>query len=226
MKISEFALCGLTVAVAAAVALTAWRPGVAHAQATGAPTRFCVIQAEAALVNTKDGQAAVAELEKTLSPKKTTLQKQQAELQEMQQVLQKGANTMSQTAKDEQTRKIDSANKKFQRDVEDYNAEADNAQRKMLDGLTPRMKQVIDLYAKDHGCAVVFNVADQNTPIVYVADSSDITTAVVDMYDKTQAASKSAPAKSATPPAGAKPAATPPAAATPAPPPAAPPKTQ
>jgi outer membrane protein len=224
MKISEFALCGLTVAVGAAVALSAWRPGLAHAQAPAAPTRFCVIQAEAALVNTKDGQAAVAELEKTLNPKKSSLQKQQGDLQEMQQVLQKGANTMSQTAKDEQTRKIDSANKKFQRDVEDYNAEADNAQRRMLDGLTPRMKQVIDLYAKDHGCAVVFNVADQNTPIVYVSDSSDITTAVVDLYDKTQAASKSAPVKSATPPAGAKPAPTPPAATAPAPPPAAPPK--
>jgi Skp family chaperone for outer membrane proteins len=224
MKISEFALCGLTLAVAAAVALPVWRPGVAHAQAATAPTKFCVIQAEAALVNTKDGQAAVAELEKTLSPKKTALQKQQGDLQEMQQVLQKGANTMSQTAKDEQTRKIDSANKKFQRDVEDYNAEADNAQRKMLDGLTPRMKQVIDLYAKDHGCAVVFNVADQNTPIVYVADSSDITTAVVDMYDKTQSVSKAPPAKSGAPPAGVRPAATPPALATPAPPPAAPPK--
>jgi outer membrane protein len=223
MKISEFALCGLTLAVAAAIALPAWRPGVAHAQATAAPTKFCVIQAEAALVNTKDGQVAVAELEKSLTPKRSALQKQQADLQEMQQVLQKGANTMSQTAKDEQTRKIDAANKKFQRDVEDYNAEAENAKRKAFDGLTPRMKQVIDLYAKDHGCAVVFNVADENTPIVYVADSSDITTAVVDLYDKTQAVSKTAPAKSGAP-AGAKPAATPPVSTTPVPPPAAPPK--
>jgi outer membrane protein len=225
MKISGFALCGLTVAVAAAVALTAWRPGLAHAQAPVAPTKFCVIQAEAALTNTKDGQAAVAEMEKMLNPKKSALQKEQSDLQDMQQVLQKGANTMSQTAKDEQTRKIDAANKKFQRDVEDYNAEAQNAERKTFDALTPRMKQVIDLYAKDHGCAVVFNVADQNTPIVYVADSSDITTAVVDLYDKTQAVSKSAPAKSAAP-AGTKPGATPPVTSAPAPPPAAPPKKQ
>jgi outer membrane protein len=224
MKISGFALCGLTLAVAAAVALPAWRPGVAHAQAAAAPTRFCVIQAEAALTNTKDGQAAVAELEKSLSPKQSVLKKEQGDLQEMQEVLQKGANTMSQTAKDEQTRKIDAANKKFQRDVEDYNAEAQNAERKMMDGLTPRMKQVIDLYAKDHGCAVVFNVAAQDTPIVYVADSSDITTAVVDLYDKTQSVSKTPPAKSGAPPAGAKPAATPPVSTIPAPPPAAPPK--
>jgi Skp family chaperone for outer membrane proteins len=183
VKNSGIALCCLTVAA-----------GLAHAQAS-APSKFCVIQAEAALVSTKDGQAAVAELEKTLNPKKTALQKQQADIQEMQDKLQKGANTLSQTAKDEQSRAIDAANKKFNRDVEDYNAEAENAQRKAMDGLTGRMKQVIDLYAKDHGCAVVFNVADQNTPIVYACDSCDITTAVVDMYDKTQTSAKPAPAK-------------------------------
>jgi outer membrane protein len=190
-----FALCCLTVAA-----------GFAHAQAQAA-TRFCVIQAEAALVSTKDGQAAVADLEKQLSPRKSALQKQQADIQEMQDKLQKQSNTLSQTAKDEQARAIDAANKKFNRDVEDYNAEAENAQRKAMDGLTGRMKQVIDLYAKDHGCAVVFNVADQNTPVVYACDSCDITTAVVDMYDKTQSSGKAAPAKpaTATPPPAAKP---------------------
>jgi len=202
------ALCGLIAA------------SVAFGQAA-APSKFCVIQAEAALVSTKDGQAAVGELEKALNPKKTALQKQQADIQEMQDKLQKQSNTLSQTAKDEQARAIDAANKKFNRDVEDYNAEAENQQRKAMDGLTGRMKQVIDLYAKDHGCAVVFNVADQNTPIVYACDSCDVTTAVVDMYDKTQSSGKAAPAKPATsttppaakPPVGSTPAA--PATATP-----------
>jgi hypothetical protein len=85
------------------------------------------------------------------------------------------------------------------------------------------MKQVIDLYAKDHGCAVVFNVADQNTPIVYACDSCDITTAVVDMYDKTQASGKTAPAKPATSTPATPPAAKPPASGTPSAPTATPP---
>lgn len=207
MKNIGFALCCLTVA-----------GGFAHAQSAAA-SKFCVIQAEAALVSTKDGQAAVGELEKQLNPKKTGLQKQQADIQEMQDKLQKQSNTLSQTAKDEQARAIDAANKKFNRDVEDYNAEAENLQRKAMDGLTGRMKQVIDLYAKDHGCAVVFNVADQNTPIVYACDSCDITTAVVDMYDKTQSSGKAAPAKPAT--STTPPAAKPPVGTTPAAPPTA-----
>jgi outer membrane protein len=207
-----FALCCLTVAA-----------GFAHAQAPAA-TKFCVIQAEAALVSTKDGQVAVGELEKQLNPRKSALQKQQADIQEMQDKLQKQSNTLSQTAKDEQSRAIDAANKKFNRDVEDYNAEAENAQRKAMDGLTGRMKQVIDLYAKDHGCAVVFNVADQNTPVVYACDSCDITTAVVDMYDKTQSSGKAAPAKPATS-TPAPPAVKPPAGSAPSALPAAPPPT-
>ena len=175
--------------------------GIAPAQ-TGAPTRFCIIQAEAALVSTKDGQAAMAELQKALDPKKGELEKKQNAIKEKQDQLAKGGNTMSQSAKDSLTREIDTMNKAFTREVEDYNADAENQNRKVFDSLSSRMKQVLDLYAKDHGCAVVFNIADQNTPIVYFSDTVDITAAVVEMYDRTQ-------------PSGAKPAAAKPALTTP-----------
>jgi Skp family chaperone for outer membrane proteins len=196
--------------------------GLAPAQ-TATPTKFCVIQAEAALVGTKDGQAAVGELQKVLDPKKADLEKKQGAIKDKQEQLSKGGNTMSQTAKDNLTREIDTLNKTFTREVEDYNAEAENQQRKVMDTLSSRMKQVLDLYAKDHGCAVVFNIADQNTPIVYFSDTTDITAAVVEMYDKTQPSGTKVPAatRPATPPA-----AKPPAATGTTPPPASPAKKQ
>jgi Skp family chaperone for outer membrane proteins len=184
--------------------------GIASAQ-SAAPTKFCVLQAEAALVSTKDGQTAVAELQKILDPKKTDLEKKQSAIKDKQDQLAKGGNTMSQTAKDNLTREIDTMNKTFTREVEDYNAEAENQQRKVMDQLSARMKQVLDLYAKDHGCMVVFNIADQNTPIVYFSDTADITAGVVEMYDKTQASpAKPGAAKptSVVPPATKPPAAT------------------
>lgn len=156
----------------------------AAAQAAS-PTKFCVIQAEAALVSTKDGQVGVAELQKQLDPKKTDLEKKQNALREKQENLQRQTNTISQTRRDELTREIDQLNKSFTREVEDYNAEAENAQRKVLDGLTERLKPVIDKYAKENGCAIVFNVSDPNTPVLYISDSIDITKEVVDLYDKT-----------------------------------------
>jgi Skp family chaperone for outer membrane proteins len=190
--------------------------GVVYAQ-TAAPSKVCVIQADTALVNTKEGHTALAELEKTQNPKKAALQKQQADIQEMQDKLQKGANTLSQSAKDEQSRAIDSATKKLNRDAEDYNAEAQNTSRKAMEGITSRLKQAINLYAKDHECGVVINVEDQNTPVIYFCDSCDITNGVVDLYDKSQAAAKPAAAQpvTPTPPSAAKPPGAAPAAAAP-----------
>jgi len=185
--------------------------GIATAQ-TATPTKFCVIQAEAALVSTKDGQAGVAELQKTLDPKKADLEKKQSVIRDKQDTLQRQSTTMSQTRRDELTREIDQLNKSFTREVEDYNAEAENAQRKVLDSLTEKFKPVIDKYAKDNGCAIVFNVSDPNTPVLYISDSIDITKDVVDLYDKT-VAGKPAPSAS-------KPAVAAPKPATPAPAPA------
>jgi len=185
--------------------------GIATAQ-SAAPSKFCVIQAEAALVSTKDGQAGVADLQKTLDPKKADLEKKQSAIRDKQDTLQRQSTTMSQTRKDELTREIDQLNKSFTREVEDYNAEAENAQRKVLDGLTEKLKPVIDRYAKENGCAIVFNVSDPNTPVLYISDSIDITKEVVDLYDKTVAGKPSAaPAKPTT--AAPKPAITAPAPA-------------
>ena len=205
MKHTAFALVSLILAA-----------GLAAGQAA-APTRFCVIQAEAALVSTKDGQAAVAELQKSLDPKKAALEKKQTEIRDLQDRLARQSNTVSQTAKDDLTRQIDTKNKSFTRDVEDYNAEAENAQRKVLDGLTEKMKQVIDKYAKESGCAIVFNVSDPNTPVLYISDSIDITKAVVDAYDKTLPALPAATKPAAVKPSPAKPAPSPLAPATPPP---------
>ena len=198
--------------------------GVVYAQTT-APSNVCVIQADTALGNTKEGHAALAELEKTQNPKKAALQKQQADVQQMQDKLQKAANTLSQSAKDEQSRTIDSATKKLNRDAENYSAEAQNAWRKAMGGITGGLKQAINLYAKDHGCGVVINVEDQNVPVIYFCGSCDITNGVVDLYDKTQSAAKPAPAQPVTvaPPSAAKPPGATPAAAptsAPTPPPA------
>ena len=198
MKNNGLALCCLMVMT-----------GVVYGQ-TAAPSKVCVIQADTALVNTKEGHTALAELEKTQNPKKAALQKQQADVQEMQDKLQKGANTLSQSARDEQSRAIDSASKKLNRDAENYNVEAQNAWRKAMDGITGRLKQAINLYAKDHGCGAVINVEDQNMPVIYFCGSCDITNGVVDLYDKTQAAAKPAPTQPVT--------SAPPSAAPPSPP--------
>ena len=74
--------------------LAAVMAGSARAQApAAAPTKVAVIQIQAALVSTKEGQKAAAELETKMGPRKKELDGKQAELKDLQDKLQRGGNT-------------------------------------------------------------------------------------------------------------------------------------
>jgi outer membrane protein len=198
---------------------------MAGAQApAAAPTKVAVIQIQAALVSTKEGQKAAAELETKMGPRKKELDGKQAELKDLQDKLQRGGNTLSDTAKEDLTRNIDQKTKSFNRQVEDAQAELEAEQQKLLQQLGQKMMQVIDKYAQSNGYSIVLDVSNPNTPVLYASNTIDITKEVIDMYDKTigTAPAAAAPAKPAplAPPAAPKPAAPKPAA----PPPAAAPK--
>ena len=194
--------------------------GRAWAQApVAAPTKVAVIQIQAALVSTKEGQKAAAELETKMGPRKKELDGKQAELKDLQEKLQRGGNTLSDSAKEELTRNIDQKTKSFNRQVEDAQAELEAEQQKLLQQLGQKMMQVIDKYAQSNGFSIVLDVSNPNTPVLYASNTIDITKEVIDLYDKTMGtAPAAAPAKAPAalaPPAAPKPAAAPPKPAAP-----------
>jgi outer membrane protein len=195
---------------------------------TAVPNKVGVIQIQAAMVSTKDGQAAAADLENRMAPKRKELEKLQGDIKDLQEKLQRGGNTMSQSAKDDLARQIDQKTKNLNRDMEDAQAELDQEQRKVVDNLSSKLMPVIDKYAQENGYSVILDVSNPNTPVIYASNAVDITKDIIELYDKTAPATP--PAKSgAAKPAPAKPpaAAQPKPSATPlAPPPAAPAKKQ
>lgn len=189
---------------------------VATAQ-TAAPTKVGVIQIQSALIATKDGQKAAKELEDKMAPRKKELDGKQAEIRDLQERLAKGGNTLSDSAKEELTRNIDTKTKSFNRQVEDAQAELENQQRQVLNGLGQKMMQVIDKYAQANGFAIILDVSNQNTPVLYASNTVDVTKDIIDLYDKTAfsaaAAPAAAPKPAAAPAAAPKPSAAAPAAA-------------
>jgi outer membrane protein len=187
------------------------------------PTKVGVIQIQTALVSTKDGQKAVADLETRMAPKQKEMERKRSEIQELQDKLNKGGTAMAQAAKDDIARSIDVKTKSYNRDMEDARAELDQEQRKLLEDLSGKMQVVIDKYAQANGYAVILDVSNQNTNVLYVSTGVDITKDIIDTYDKMNPGGPSskpaAPAPKPTAPAATttnKPAATPPPAATPA----------
>ena len=184
--------------------------GIATAQA---PTKIAVIQIQGAMVATKEGQKAAAELETKMAPRKKELESQQAEIKDLQDRLQKGGNTLSDSAKEDLTRNIDQKTKSYNRRIEDAQAELEAEQQKVLNQLGQKMMQVIDKYAQSNGYAVVLDVSNPNTPVLYASNTVDITKDIVDLYDKSAATMTATPAPAAAP----KPAAPQPPAAAPKP---------
>jgi outer membrane protein len=157
----------------------------APAATTAVATKVGVIQIQSALAATKEGQKAAAEMETKFAPRKKELEAKQAELNDMKEKLQKGSLTLSDSAKDELTRGIDSKTKSYNRDIEDAQAELEAEQQKIINVLGQKMMQVVDKYAQSNGYSVVLDVSNQNTPVLYASNSVDITKEVIDLYDKT-----------------------------------------
>jgi outer membrane protein len=122
-------------------------------------------------------------------------------------------------------RDIDATTTRVNRDRQDASSDLDEAQGKIMQELGGKMMAVLEKYAVQNGYAVVLDVSNQQTPVLWAASAVEITNDIVKLYDQAYpgvAAAAAVPA--AKPPAAVKPPAAPPAAPAAAKPPAAPAK--
>lgn len=167
-------------------------PGVA--QTAGAPAKVGVIQFENALISTKDGQKAAADLDAKFAPKRKAVEAKQTELQTMQTQFRNGANTMSEEARAKLQRDIEQKTKILQRDMDDAQAELEQDQQRILTDLASKMQVVIDKYATEHGYSLIIDVSSPQAPVRYASSSIDVTREIIELYDKSAAAQAPAPA--------------------------------
>ena len=139
-----FAMTILCAGIAGVATAQAPLAAAAAAPPAAAPTKVGVIQIQAALAATKEGQKAAAELETKLTPRKKELEGRQSEIKDLQDRLQKGGNTLSDSAKEDLTRNIDTKTKSYNRQLEDAQAELEQEQQKVVNVLGQKMMAVID----------------------------------------------------------------------------------
>lgn len=191
---------------------------LAHAQAA-APTKVAIINVQQAILQTKDGQAASAALQAKFMPERQKLEKRQADIQTLQDQMKKGSATMSDDAKQKLARDIDANQKALQRASEDYDADVQQEEGKIMQDLGQKLMDVLIKYCTQNGYAMVLDVSNQQTPVLWADPSAEITPEIVKLYDQahpgTGAGTAAKPATPAPAPGG---------AARPTPPPAAAPK--
>ncbi len=203
-------------AIAYGQAAAAAPPAAPAPSAGPTPTKVAIINITGAILGTKDGQVAASALQARFAPRQQELQKKQAQIAALREQLSKGSATMSQEAKDRLMREIDTDTKALNRDTEDAQADLDQEQGKVQQDLGGKVMAIIDQFATRNGFAVVLDVSNPQTPVLWAASAVDITPEIVKLYDQ-------AHPNSAAPSTAARPAAAParpigaPAAAPPAP---------
>jgi len=160
----------------------------APAQTPAQPAKIGVINMQAAIVGTRDGQKAAADLDAKYGPKRKAVDAQQAEISQLRDQLQKGQNTLSDAAKNEIYKNIDQKTKTLNRDMEDDQADLEQDQNRFIQEIGQKLGGIINKYARDNGYSLVIDVSGQQTPVIFASNTIDITKQIIDLYDTSAAA--------------------------------------
>jgi len=148
------------------------------------PTKIAVIDIQAAIIQTKDGQKAASDLKTKFGPKQSELEKKQSDITQLQQTLSKGSNTLSEDNKQKTMREIDAKTTSLKRDSEDANADLEQEQQRIMGDLGGKMISVLNKYATENGYAMVMDISSQQTPVLFASNTIDITRDIIALYDK------------------------------------------
>ena len=174
-------------------------PAPPAAPPTAAPMKVATIHVQDAIMRTKEGQKAAQELQTRFTPRKQVLEKKQSDIVALQQQMRAGGATMSQAARDKLTRDIDASSTSLKRDTEDFQAEVQQEEGKIMNDLGQKMMEILGKYATQNGVAMVIDVSNQQSPVLWADASLDITTEIIKEYDAAHPVVAAAPAAPAPP---------------------------
>lgn len=165
-----------------------------------------VIDMQSAMVATKAGQKAAADLRAKYAPKQQEFQQRQSLLQQKQDQFRRTENTMSEDAKAKLAADIDALQRNLQRDQQDAEQDMNQDQQRIVQELSGKMMRIVSKYAQDHQFQLVFDVAGQPNNIYFASNTIDITRDIIGLYDQQNpnsgaTSSTSAPAPSHAAPA-------------------------
>ena len=194
MKRSLSLVCMLASSLGAtALAQTAAEPpsapgaAAATAPAPAGPTKIAVIQFEGVVAQTNEGPRAFGELNTKYQPKQQQIKQQSDEVDSLKKDLQTAGDKLSETERASRLRSIDEKEKSLQRNVEDARNDFSGEMNEKFSGIAQKVAGVMTQYAQQNGYTLVLDAGSQQqqqSPILWAAESTNISEAVLQAYNK------------------------------------------
>ncbi len=186
--------------MASGLALTA--AAQAPAAAPAGPAKVAVIAFQVAVAQTNEGQRDFSDIQKKFEPKRAQLKSLSDEIDGLKKQLQAQGDKLSPAESAARTKTIDDKSKQLQRSAEDAQNDFQTEVQEMYNTVASKVYEIVASYAKDSGYTLVVDVSQQQSPVLWAAESTNITQAVVDAYNvKSGVPAPPAPAAAAPKPA-------------------------
>jgi outer membrane protein len=171
------------------------------------PAKIAVIRFQLAVAQSNEGQRDFADLQKRYAPKEAALKTLSDEIDGLTKQLQTQGAAMSEADRNSKAKTLDEKKKQLDRDSGDARDAFQQDMQDMYQGLASKVYDVMQSYADLQGFTLVLDVSAQATPVLYSANGTDITKAVVDAYNLKSGVPAPPPSAEAPKPAAPRPAA-------------------
>jgi len=171
------------------------------------PAKIAVVAFQLAVAQTNEGQRDFGDLQKKYAPKEAALKTLSDELDNLTKQLQTQGATLSPAEQASKAKVIDDKKKQLDRDSEDARNDFQADIQEMYNALASKVYDVMSAYAEQQGFTLVLDISQQQTPVLFSANGTNITKQVIEAYN----------VKSGVPAPPAQPAAAPGSQATPRP---------
>lgn len=158
-------------------------PATAATTAAAGPAKIAIIAFQPAVAQTNEGQRAFADLQKKYTPKQTQLKALSDEIDKLTKDLQAQGDKLSDAERAARAKTIDDKKKQLERSAEDAQNDFQNEMNELYGALAQKVYDVLNDYAKQHGYTLVLDIAQQQNPVLFASDSTNITKQVIDAYN-------------------------------------------
>jgi len=153
------------------------------AAAPAVPAKIAVVAFQLAVAQTNEGQRDFGDLQKKYAPKEAALKTLSDEVDNLTKQLQAQGATLSQAEQANKAKVIDEKKKQLDRDSEDARNDFQADIQEMYNALASKVYDVMSTYAEHEGFTLVLDISQQQTPVLFSANGTNITKQVIDAYN-------------------------------------------
>ena len=192
-KLHIFALSlGLSIVLTASALAQAPQTAAANNSANAAASsgtgatlnaKIGIVNIQDAIIATNEGKKEFDALQSRFAPKQNELKGLNDEVENMKKDLQAKGDKLNEDERNKQVKNLEVKQKTLQRNYEDAQNEFQQAEQEVVNRIGGKMLNVLEKYAKTNGYAVILDVSNPQTPVLWASQGTNITKDLVDAYN-------------------------------------------